>query len=162
MFSEVVCGFIQPLQVPVLMEFIPLYRGRLAVICVLPSNTTNFLNLTMHAKFFGLFRPSAGTEVQNLKTTWARVRSISQFLRSHEFYHCQKTLDYFIFYSLRICFICCYNHAPLFIRWLKYFWEDCFLLDLFKKKKNVILVYVYPYSYFDIFVNCNWVYTRRQ
>ena len=91
MFFEVACGLIQPLQVAVLMEFIPFYCDKLAVICVLPSNTTKFLNPTMHAKCFGLFRPSSGTEVQNLKPRGARVRSILQFLRSHEFYHCQNT-----------------------------------------------------------------------
>jgi hypothetical protein len=70
-------------------------------------------------------------------------------------------MDYFIFCSLRVCVICCYNHVPLFVRLLKYFGEDCILLDLFEKK--VILIDVYPCLYIgivDIFVNCNWVDTR--
>lgn len=51
-FSEAVCGSIQPLHIAVLIEFVPLYFGKLAVICVLPSNTTNFLNQTIHAMCF--------------------------------------------------------------------------------------------------------------
>jgi hypothetical protein len=119
MFSEV-CGLIQHSQVSVLIDFTPLYCGKLAVICVLPSNTTNFLNTKMHLKCLVLFRPSSGTEVQNLKTGWAWVRSILQFLRSYEFYRCQNTgLFYFLF--LTHLFYLLLNHAPLFIRWLKYF-----------------------------------------
>lgn len=121
MFCEVVCGFIQPLQVPVRMEFIPLYCGRLAVICVLPSNTTNFLNPTVHAKCFGRFRPSAGTEVQNLKPTWARVRSISQFLRSHGFYHYQKNTGLFYLLFLAHLFYLLLQSCPIIYKMIKIF-----------------------------------------
>jgi hypothetical protein len=106
MFSEVVCGFIQPLHVAVLMEFIPLCGGKLAVNYVLPHTKPNSLNPTMHVKRFGFFRPSSGTEVHNLNPKWTCVRSILQFLRSHEFYHCRNTgLLFFAIWTMHFSYV---------------------------------------------------------
>jgi hypothetical protein len=48
-------------------EFIPLCCDKLEVIYILPSNTTNLLNSTLHAECFGRRRPSSGINVHNLK-----------------------------------------------------------------------------------------------
>jgi hypothetical protein len=50
---------------------------------MLPSNTTNLLNLTVYATCFGRPWPSSTLKVHNITPKWTYVKSILQFVRSH-------------------------------------------------------------------------------
>ena len=53
------------------------------VIYILPSSTTNSLNLTLHATCFGHPQPPAGTKVHNLKPKWAYfIPEVKRYLRN--------------------------------------------------------------------------------
>ena len=64
--------------------------SRSVLICLLLSNTTNVLNPTFHATCFSCPWPSSGVQVHNLKPKWLFVKSIMQFVRSHQFYNCHN------------------------------------------------------------------------